>query len=703
MIEQNIGILDPLGMNLNPLNERPYSEEYKKLAEFWSNLPVYKRSKEIINDIIKNQVIFVSSETGSGKSVIIPKLALHTTNYKGKIIMTLPKQIITKSTAEFAAKTLDVNIGDQIGYKFKGSESKYYNPNKTKILYATDGTLVQILLNDISVKDYNVIIIDEAHERKVMIDFLFYLLKQSLFKNQNLKIIIMSATIDTKIFEQYYSEFKFTKINLEGERIFNIDSLFLPERISYEKILEKAIDKTILSIMQNDGDVMFFVTSSNEAFIFCKSLFNYLEKNPDLKLCKLNCQDEFFCVEVYSGMDSNKQLLAQDKDLYKTNTNYKRKIVVATNVAESSLTINGIKYVIDNGYEIKGVYDPEYRAKKLERKFISQAQARQRMGRAGRTQPGVCYHLYTLDEFQNKMEKFPEPEIKNNDITKEMLQLLNTPMIKNVDELLNTLSNFIDPPHEIFIKTGLNFLIQQNLVNKDKINLLGKKVLSINFSSITYSISILYGLIYNCSREIIKIACISEIIKNNIDELFDFKKMDQQKNSFTQMEQIQNIKKKYKNKYGDHLSLLNIYNKFIESKNSRSTFCKKNKLKLTVLNKIKENYQKIKNSIDKDSMEIYNLLKEINYQEQIIDLDVSERILYCLFIGHKLNYAKKNQKEEYQTLFSKELKIRLNKSSFLNLNKKTPMKIFYNELLININKNELNIVSKIPDEILKLV
>ena len=129
---EKIGILDPEGINLNPLNNLEYSDEYKNLSKFWSNLPAYKTAESTINSIIKNDVILVISGTGSGKTVLIPKYALAATDYKGKIIITLPKKIITKKAAEFSAKTLDVQLGEQVGYQFRGESLK---SKKTKLLY----------------------------------------------------------------------------------------------------------------------------------------------------------------------------------------------------------------------------------------------------------------------------------------------------------------------------------------------------------------------------------------------------------------------------------------------------------------------------------------------------------------------------------------------------------------------------------------
>src|SRR3990172_3963293 len=180
--EEKLGILDPDGDKLNPLNNKPYSNTYKELAKIWSKFPTYKRNKEIIDAIKSNQVLLITAETGSVKTVLIPKFALHVLNYgkdDKKIAVTLPKQMIAKSAAEFAATTLDIKLGEEVGYQYRGSPSESKSQN-TKLLYATDGTIVARLNNDPELKDFDIVIIDEAHERKVQIDFLIYLLRETL-------------------------------------------------------------------------------------------------------------------------------------------------------------------------------------------------------------------------------------------------------------------------------------------------------------------------------------------------------------------------------------------------------------------------------------------------------------------------------------------------------------------------------------------
>lgn len=716
----NIGILDPLGQNLNPLNDKPYSDDYKKLANIWSKFPGYQKASNIINAIKQYQVLLIVADTGSGKTVLVPKYVLHTFNYgkNGKKIgITLPKQIVAKSAAEFAAKTLDVELGKQVGYQYKGSP-KNANSDETVLLYATDGTIKSRLLNDPELKGFDCVIIDEAHERKIQIDFLLYLLKETLKLRPEFKLIIMSATINASIFESYFSEFSFKEINLVGQRTFPIESIFLKEPLEYSYVIDTGFN-IMIKIMETDNpsnaavghDILFFVTSSNEAMDLCKRLQHYIKHKCIGTDLNIICNGDTFCVEVYSGMDPYRQSLAQDKNMYKDNKqyNYVRKVVIATNVAESSLTIDGIKYVIDSGYELKSSYDPIKRAKKLDRQLITLAQAKQRMGRCGRTEPGICYHLYTKNDFDNIMEKFPEPDIRVSDISGDCLSLLNLERINTVPNLINTLMQFIEPPKELYIKDAITILMQLGLIQEEKITGLGKYVVNIG-GNIMSSLSIIYSKLYQCSSEMAKIISMIELCNNNIVNFFStpksILKSDTDDEKYKKMlesltTKYDKARNKFKHKYGDHLSLLKLYTKFYEvykkHKNNDEQlrkWCYDKFLKLNLLLKVVERVRKIKRqlysvNIDENSL---NIIKE----DSILNMDIDERVLHCLMTSYRINIANKisgDKYDNYTTLRDTNTKIGIDQNSFIQLNNVLPKTVFYNELFISMGKANLNIVS----------
>jgi len=573
----NIGIFDPEGINSNPLNSQAYSTQYKTLGKFWSGLPAYKMAKQIVESIKSNDIVLIKSGTGSGKSVLIPKFCLHANDYKGRIIMTLPKKIITKKAAEFSAKTLDVELGEQIGYQFRGDNLK---SSKTILLYSTDGSVISMLKSDPLLKSIDIIIIDEAHERKVNIDLLLYLIKNSIGERKKrnlspLKLIIMSATINENIFESYYKDFKFEWMELAGTPNHPIKSIYLESGLDIKsnQYIEKGkelIGQIISNINESnpeymEGDILFFVCTVLE----CDNLAE------ELGLAYSDC----FVMGLYSGFDPELEQYISSPDKFKElNSKFKRRIFISTNVAESSLTIDGIVYVIDSGLELSVKFNPETNTNIMTKNFITQAQMTQRKGRAGRTKPGVCFHLYTPQEQSNTL-KYPEPEIKCIDIKNTCLSMMkicgdmNSNHKKNkkkfkvnsceVEKTVEMFLNFIEPPGEKFILNGFDFAYSSNLIGSDnKLTRIGQLVLETRLDVMDGM-----GLLWACNisglvfKGVFKIICICSYLKSGINDLFYVDIEPNNKNKL-----ISKLLAKSEN--SEHMLLLNLYKYIGENKNS---------------------------------------------------------------------------------------------------------------------------------------
>lgn len=681
---ENIGILDVDGINKNPLTDNEYSDEYKKLSQIWSKYPAYEKANEIINAINKNQIILITSGTGSGKTVLLPKFCLHVFNYKSKIAVTLPKQIIAKSAAEFAAKTLDVKLGHEVGYKYKGSEKSGLS-DKTKLLFATDGTIVSKLMQDPMLKEFDAILIDEAHERKVQTDFLLYLLKQVCSNRPEFKLIIMSATVNTEIFKNYFLKFKFKHFDVGGKTNYPIESIFLDKALDGkpESYLNKGyqiINEIIKS--DKDGDILFFVTSINETFDMCKKITD----------------DTIYCVEVFAGMKPLNQELAQDENLYKEKTNKNRKLVIATNVAESSLTISNIKFVIDSGYELSSYYDPVKRCKVLERKLITHAQAVQRMGRSGRTSSGTCYHLYTKSDFDS-MSFYPLPNIKVSDISGECLRLLNLPHIQTITELKNVLNDFIEPPSDIYVNDATTILMQLGLTNKNILTEMGKLIADMKLEPIE-GVAIYNSYKLNCSKEVISIFCMINAIKNNINELFTVPliKETESKNNFL-TEKFKNAKKSLMSKKGDHISLLKIFNHYLKIKKDEdklNEWSYKYFIKKDVLRKALNSFRQVRGSVMKymqNEREIKLSRDTRNGRDSMNHGDMEKNILYSLSEGYKLNIAYLKDNKTYSTATA--TMIQLSNDSWMKFVDKQPKKIMYHELFMTAGRISAVILSEL--------
>ena len=693
----NIGILDPSGKNKNPLNDQEYSETYKKLAKTWSKFPAYEDVNNTLKMINSNQIILITSGTGSGKTVLIPKYVLHNYDYKGRILVSLPKQIIAQSAAEYAALTLDVNLGEHVGYKYKGSDEKYIGKDPN-LLYATDGTIVAKLLSDPLLQGIDAVIIDEAHERKVQIDFMLYLLRNVVQNRKDFKLIIMSATVNSEIFKSYFAQYDFAQLDIGSKTNYDIKSIFVDKTISPNGYIQYGMDIINDIIKKKEtgkiSDILFFVTSINETIDTAKKLrILYPDKE---------------CIEIYSGINNE----TQEKIGKKTTEN--QRILISTNVAESSLTVDGIKYVIDSGYELLSYYDPERHGKVLEKGLITQAQAKQRMGRAGRTAPGICYHLYSKDDFENNMKKYPEPSIRLSNITTETLRLLSLDTVQSVENVLKVLASLIEPPREIYIKLALKSLFDLDLITKNNINPLGKYCSNIQLEP-EQALSVYCGYRLNCSKEVIAILLICDVIKNNLNELFlnpiellKNKKSDPtyqtQLNSLTN--KIKEIKNKLSNKYGDHLTILNVFSNFkkIETDEERKEWCREHYVKYNTLKKCEDVYDRIKYRIIGETRKFTNLEESNQFKiisddklDNLKELNIDYKIIYSLLYGYKLNRAFYSNKG-YRTLYTDKVNIP-KESTIYN----TEDNVFYSELFITANSTNMNIVSKIPKTIKSLI
>jgi pre-mRNA-splicing factor ATP-dependent RNA helicase DHX15/PRP43 len=691
MDNNKIGILDPEGINLNPLTNQPYSDDYKKLANIWSKYPAYEKSDEIINKIINNQVLLIVAGTGTGKTVLTPKFVLHTLNYQGKVAICLPKQIIAKSAAEFAAKTLDVKLGEEVGYQYKGSESNSKS-NKTKLLYATDGTIVARLLKDPKLMDFDAVVVDELHERTNAKDFLLYLLRQTLKLRPEFKLIIMSATINSDLFLSYFTGFKIVTTDIATKSNFPIESIYLSNPIDSKEYLDKGYNilKEIINkddVTKNDvHDILFFVASINEAIDICERI------NRD--------NIDGYCIEVYSGMDPIKEDIARSKDLYKTKTNKSRKIVIATPVAESSLTIDGLKYVIDSGYELLGYYDADKDARVLEKKMITQSSAKQRIGRVGRNSTGIAYQLYTKNQFES-MEKYPEPEIRKSNIYNECLKLMND--LKSTPKLIETLTQFIEPPKEKYLRSAIIQLRDLKLITNDTITDLGLLIAKLNTDPMI-GLAIYAGKKLRCSIEVLQIMCCLEACKGNIGELFRtpadiFEDIPENKGKIASMtNKFNSAKDTFKNKYGDHIAILKIIEKYMDktTDEKKNEFTYKYFLNKKSLDKAEKNFNRMKYNI----RTILNNLPEV---ANLYDFELNDRIVASIYFGFKLHLGFLKDKV-YSTL--KVDNIKPSRDSFIHLHNKLPNNVIYHELFNNNGKLELNIITGITpkvEEIIKLL
>ena len=660
-------ILDSKGKKKNFLNKNKYSKEYKTLGQFWSKLPLYedeKKVKEFFMLLDEKQVILLVSGTGSGKTVLVPKFVLKyviSKKLEGKIAVTNPKSLTTKNNAIYGASTLDVKLGEEVGYKFKGAPSDSVS-DESKLLYVTDGLiLATILSGDKLLKDYECVIIDEAHERNIQIDILLKMLKEVLYERPDFKLIIMSATINSKVFKNYFDngKLKYGEIEVSGKSNYPIEQHFLKpdEKVSRGNYVEKAVERCFKIINSDkEGDIIVFIATTNDAIKGCNLLKDLCPADM-----KTKC-NETYCVEVYANMKEENKELAIDKDLFKKTNIYKRKVIFATNVAESSITFDGLVFVIDSGYELKNYYDVKDNATIVSKMHTSQAQIKQRIGRAGRTQPGVSYHLYSKDAY-DKFKEYPDPNITVTDITDFILSFIK--YSKTINKMLDIIEDFITIPSLQQVITALHKLhfmecikivsLNNEKLTVDEINWhefksfndirkningsitsIGIYCLYFRSSPITTGISLLMSKYLNCYEEMLKIIAILEITDGKISDLFYYKKKE-----------TDNVIDYFSDnivEYSDFLTVLSIYNN--NYKNNKTTY-----LNLKIFKLIDNRIKQLDNNFNKINEKLYSrVIEKYNVNQIKVSEDLEKNITIALFNTFKYNLIKKVKNNMYKSI-----------------------------------------------------
>ncbi|UER67968.1 ATP-dependent RNA helicase [Borrelia sp. BU AG58] len=411
-------------------------------------LPIYKYKDELILLLRSNSVLIVESPTGSGKTTQIPRIIYEAGFAKvGRIGITQPRRIATVSIAEYIARHIGVELGEEVGYKIRFQD--VVSP-KTKIKLMTDGVLLQELKKDTLLYEYDVIIIDEAHERSLNIDFILGLIKDILSKRSDFKVIISSATINTQIFSNYFN----------NAPILNIETITYPVQIIYNPPLLNTSKGMILKIKEivgniikdrQEGDILIFLSGEKEI------------KETIKELHDLNLKKDLIILPLYGRMAKE----AQEQIFMPTPKN-RRKIIVSTNIAETSITIENIKIVIDSGKVKTNKFQMKTHTYSLQEVPISKSSATQRAGRAGRLSKGTCYRLYRRDEYQLR-DEYQKEEIYRTDLSEVVLRMADIG-IKNFTKF-----DFISRPSIKSIQTASDILKSLDAINnKNELTEIGK-------------------------------------------------------------------------------------------------------------------------------------------------------------------------------------------------------------------------------------
>ncbi|RUS25213.1 P-loop containing nucleoside triphosphate hydrolase protein [Jimgerdemannia flammicorona] len=493
------------------------------IQEQRESLPIAKLRKLLVQAIDDNQLLIVVGDTGSGKTTQMTQyLAEEGYANRGRIGCTQPRRVAAMSVAKRVAEEVGCRVGQEVGYTIRFEDCT--SPD-TRIKYMTDGMLLRECLIDPDLTNYSVIILDEAHERTIHTDVLFGLLKRTVKKRKDLKLIITSATLDADKFATYFFNCP----------IFTIPGRTFPVEILYTKEPENDyMDAALITVMQihlsePPGDILLFLTGQEEIDTAAEILYERMKAlGPDVP--------ELIILPVYSALPSEMQ-----SRIFEPAPPDSRKVVIATNIAETSITIDGIYYVIDPGFVKQNKWDPKLGMDSLVVVPISQAAARQRAGRAGRTGPGKCYRLYTESAYRNEMLPNPVPEIQRMNLSLTVL----TMKAMGINDLIHF--DFMDPPPEQNLVTALEQLYAlQALDDEGLLTRLGRKMAEFPLDPPLAKMLIL-SVDLGCSDEILTVVAML-----NAQNIFYRPKEKQT--------QADAKKAKFHQPEGDHLTLLTVYN-----------------------------------------------------------------------------------------------------------------------------------------------
>ncbi|RZG72261.1 ATP-dependent RNA helicase HrpA [Acinetobacter sp. WCHAc060025] len=421
------------------------------------DLPVTQYADKLIEAIQNNQIIIVAGETGSGKTTQLPQIAmLAGRGLTGMIGHTQPRRLAARSVSQRIAEEVGQKLGESISFKVRFNEQ---GSNDSIVRLMTDGILLAELSNDRYLNKYDTIIIDEAHERSLNIDFIMGYLKQIVKKRPDLKIIITSATLDVNRFSQYFNNAPIFEV--EG-RSFPVEVVYRPiseltiggsdddDFDDFEENLPRAVVSAVEECFHDaeskghpeHADILIFASTEQEIRELQETLHKFGPKHTQV-------------LPLYARL-----ALAEQQKIFNPSGGGRR-IIIATNVAETALTVPNIRYVIDSGFARISRYNYRSRVQRLPIEAVSQAAANQRKGRCGRIAPGVCIRLYSEEDFQSRPE-FTEPEIKRTNLASVILQMqsLGLGAVESFD--------FIEPPDHRLVNDGRKLLIELGAYNEQK-------------------------------------------------------------------------------------------------------------------------------------------------------------------------------------------------------------------------------------------
>ncbi|RRD01348.1 ATP-dependent RNA helicase HrpA [Amphritea balenae] len=546
---------DKLQLEVESLLERSEAKVARRQFEsviVYPDLPVSSRRDEIAKAILENQVVIIAGETGSGKTTQLPKICLELGLGKtGMIGHTQPRRLAARTVANRIAEELGTTLGSTVGYQVRFTEQVADN---TMVKLMTDGILLAETQHDRYLERYEVLIIDEAHERSLNIDFLLGYLHRILAKRPNLKVIITSATIDLERFSRHFDNAPVIEVS---GRTFPVELHYRPLE-DLDEGSDKSIPEGIVSAAEElvrmerqqgragAGDILVFLSGEREI----REAADYLRKAVQQGRLK-----HIEVMPLYARLS-----VAEQNKIFSSTRGAGRRIVLSTNVAETSLTVPGIRYVIDPGLARISRYSYRSKVQRLPVEPVSQASANQRKGRCGRVAEGICIRLYSEEDF-NARPEFTDAEIRRTNLAAVILQMLNL-RLGAIDQF-----PFIDPPDSRFINDGFKLLQELSAVDrKHNLTKLGRQLSRLPVDP-KIGRMLLEAAKNNCLSEMIIIASALSV-------------QDPRERPMDKQQAADQKHREYADEESDFVTLINLWNLYEEqrqelSQNQLRKYCQK--------------------------------------------------------------------------------------------------------------------------------
>ncbi|KDP35779.1 hypothetical protein JCGZ_10415 [Jatropha curcas] len=582
-------------LHAESLDESRGKTALEKLQEERKTLPIYGFRDALLEAIESYQVLVIVGETGSGKTTQIPQY-LHEAGYtkRGKVGCTQPRRVAAMSVAARVSQEMGVKLGHEVGYSIRFEDC---TSEKTVLKYMTDGMLLREFLGEPDLASYSVVMVDEAHERTLSTDILFGLVKDIARFRPDLKLLISSATLDAEKFSDYF----------DSAPIFKIPGRRFPVEIHYTRAPEADyLDAAIVTalqihVTQPPGDILVFLTGQEEIET-AEEILKHRTRGLGTKIAEL-----IIC-PIYANLPTELQA-----KIFEPTPEGARKVVLATNIAETSLTIDGIKYVIDPGFCKMKSYNPRTGMESLLITPISKASAMQRAGRSGRTGPGKCFRLYTAYNYQHDLDDSTVPEIQRTNLANVVLSLKSL----GIHDLLNF--DFMDPPPSEALLKALELLFALSALNKHgELTKVGRRMAEFPLDPML-SKMIVASDKYKCSDEIISIAAMLSI-GNSIF----YRPKDKQVHADNARLNF------HTGNVGDHVALLKVYNSWKET-NYSTQWCYENYIQVRSMKRARDIRDQLEGLLER---------VEIELTSNSNDLDAIKKCITSGFFPHSARLQK---------------------------------------------------------------